>query len=93
MSLQESVQRIVNQMDDEGHTNTLITLSARWADEKEHEDFADYEKKMKEEFSFVKVLKATKRPFGFHAMVDNTKLHFHLKRRGRYSNLAVKYVK
>ena len=43
-------------------------LFARWQDEKEFEDFAEYEKVMKKnvgEVEGVKFVKASKRPFGF----------------------------
>ena len=43
-------------------------LAERWADEKEFEDFADYEKALKallaEEFPAATYVGATKRPFG-----------------------------
>lgn len=42
----------------------LVYLYERWQDEKEHEDFSDYGKAIKEEVGREFVM-ATKRPFGF----------------------------
>ena len=93
-SLQLAVRKIVTTMDADGHTDTLLNLSDRWTAEKEYEDFNDYEDVMKSAFvGVVAVIKATKRPFGFTAMVDTTKLHFFLKRKGGYVSLNVKHAK
>lgn len=46
----------------------LINLHHLWLNKNEREDFAVYEKTMKEKFSTLKAgtfIKATKRPFGF----------------------------
>lgn len=51
---------------------TLSNLYSRWEDEKEHEDFADYERILRGMFIFhgnggdgsIEFVKATKRPFG-----------------------------
>lgn len=49
---------------------TLLRLHMRWLDEKEYEDFADYEKVMREKFDSlpadygVTFVKGSKRPFG-----------------------------
>lgn len=51
--------------------NTLVNLYGRWLDEKEYEDFADYETVMREKFDSIppeyglRFVKGTKRPFGF----------------------------
>ena len=48
--------------------NTLGNLYGRWLDEREYEDFADYEAVMKKavgEIKGVTFVKGNKRPFGF----------------------------
>ena len=48
--------------------NTLGNLYGRWLDEREYEDFADYEAVMKKTVGNVKgvtFVKGNKRPFGF----------------------------
>ena len=60
-------------------TEGLVTqLAMRWLDESEYEDFADYEKRMKdfvtplsEGVVKINVIKGTKRPFGFHFTVGD----------------------
>lgn len=44
---------------------TMTNLYGRWLDEKEHEDIKDYAKPIKLPVGF-KLIKMTKRPFGFH---------------------------
>lgn len=56
-------QRVVQSMQ-----NLLVNLYERWKDEKEYEDFSEYEEVMKkkaDEISEITFIKATKRPFGF----------------------------
>lgn len=54
--------------------NLVMQLAFRWLDESEYEDFADYEKRMKDVLAEKTVgltfVKGTKRPFGFHFKVD-----------------------
>lgn len=57
----------------------VVQLAMRWLDEREYEDFADYEKRMKDFVAplsedgpvKVRVLKGTKTPFGFHFTVGD----------------------
>jgi uncharacterized phage protein gp47/JayE len=51
----------------------LCYLYGRWQDEKEYEDWADYEKAMRDAAARVdgiKVIKISKRPFGFQFSVN-----------------------
>jgi hypothetical protein len=52
---------------DKKFNDTIANLAFRWMDEKEYEDFKDYEKVMKEKVETfgVKFIKGSKRPFGF----------------------------
>lgn len=56
----------------------LCNLYNRWLDEREYEDFKDYENVMKEKVikSSIpcKFIKSMKRPFGFTVIVDNWEL-------------------
>lgn len=60
-----------------GISNLLITLYARWQDEREYEDFAEYSKRLEQEleakFPAVKFVRASKRPFAMTYEVDGTK--------------------
>jgi len=62
----EAIKSIATQIYRQYPIDTLGNLYGRWQDEKEFEDFAEYEKVMKkgvgEGCQFVK---GTKRPFGF----------------------------
>lgn len=57
----------------------LVNLHDRWMDEKEYEDFNDYEKVMREKVIKLQPLcnfiQSTKRPFGYIVVVDKYKLH------------------
>ncbi len=55
----------------ETHGDLLSNLYVRWQNEKEHEDFKDYEKVMKEKVGSKTFIKATKRPFGFVIQLPN----------------------
>lgn len=61
----EGIKRELNTILDAAQ-DKLQYLACRWMDEKEYEDFADYEKEMKKlvsgSFSFMS---GTKSPFGF----------------------------
>jgi len=88
MSLKNKVEKIVN---DRKILNTLNNLSARWQDEKEFEDWKEYEKAMSQLTNY-KFKKGTKRPFGFVIEVDKTNVAIQLKKRGNSVNLLAKIV-
>lgn len=48
----------------------LEYLHMRWNDEKEYEDWKDYEKSIRKRFSYLDVVKVSKRPFGFSFKVN-----------------------
>jgi hypothetical protein len=56
--------------------NTISNLWSRWQDEKEYEDINDYklvlEKHIPEDF---KIVKMTKRPFGFHFTIGTNAIY------------------
>ncbi len=55
----------------------LDYLYRRWGDEKEYEDFKDYEMVMRRLVqSPIKFIKATKRPFGFTVLVIGREVRF-----------------
>lgn len=79
--------------------SNLIYLWERWADEKEYEDFNDYENNMKALFvenypnPAIKFLSSTKRPMGFKIEISGNVFHIYLKIRGNSANLAGKRLK
>jgi len=92
MELKTIVSELVN---DETLHDQLGYLSARWADEKEHEDFRDYENAMKstiEAHDGVTFIKGTKRPFGAHVIVKEQKLAVFMNKKNGYYNLKCKLV-
>ena len=70
-------------------------LCGRWMDEREYEDFSDYEKAMKsevEKFDGATFVKGTKRPFGFHFKADSKLYEFTMKQKGRYLECEYKRI-
>ena len=84
--LQKKVSEIVN---NESILDTLFNLKNRWADEKEYEDWKDYENQMIGLTSY-EFVKSTKRPFGFIIKIENTKIQIFIKIKGNSMNLAAK---
>ena len=80
--LQINIENLVKQ------TQTLMAnLYERWQDEKEYEDFADYEKVIKEavdKIGGITFIKGTKRPFGFQYELCGRRLQYAVKVKGRY---------
>jgi len=90
---EKTKSEIVNYLESNAF-NLFVNLKGRWSCEKEYEDWNDYAEKMKETIpTHWKFVKATKRPFGMVAKVNGLKVHFHLKTKGRYVNMAAKVVK
>jgi len=60
----------------------ILYLFGRWQEEREYEDWADYEQKMREEFAKVSshvaalIIKCTKRPFGLTFIIDGWEIVF-----------------
>ncbi len=56
----------------------MANLYCRWQDEKEYEDIAEYAKAIEPAFAAhgAKMIKATKKPFGFVVEVDGGKFHY-----------------
>lgn len=57
------------------HLDFFVNLYSRWQDEREYEDFADYEKVMKEKITELPIKSATKRPFGFKYDYQGFEIH------------------
>ena len=91
-TVMRNAQRAINDMKT---LNFLDMLSARWDDERDYEDWNDYKSAMQKRFPQFRIVKATKRPFGFVvADPDCTKnTHIFMKRRGDYVRMAGKFVK
>lgn len=82
-------------LNDEELLDHLLMLKYRWDDEKEYEDFADYETSIKNAISKydVKFLQATKRPFGFKIIDNYIELHFSLKFMGDSVKFSGRIIK
>jgi len=92
--LTKSIKKEIMTYLDSDALNLLANLKGRWDCEKEYEDWNDYAEKMKESIpSSWKFVKATKRPFGFHAKIESLKVSFFLKPKGRYVTLSAKVVR
>lgn len=65
----------------------IFYLFERWNDEREYENFADYEANLKDMVELqcpdVRFHKATKRPFGFKGYIDGRLFQFGLRSKGR----------
>lgn len=64
----------VNALYDNKEFNELFGyLWGRWQDESEHEDIADYQLRLEKYVTAagLKIIKMTKRPFGFHAQFND----------------------
>lgn len=77
------------------NTNKLSELVAnlycRWMDEKEYEEFADYEAVLKKEVESrgAKFINGTKRPFGFICTIDEVHYHLTINAKGEYQWLRM----
>ncbi len=95
-AITETKDTVMSILNDEKTLDTLHNLKMRWADEKEYEDWADYEKVMNNQLGNVKCkddvkfIKGTKRPFGFIIEVKGYKIQISLKTRGNSINLTAK---
>lgn len=91
--IQEIAKEVVN---NEKIFNRLIYLYCRWQDEKQYEDFKDYEENLraliKETFPDLKVYQVTKQPFGFKVAFEDVKLHFRLKQNNTTTSFVVQRV-
>ena len=57
------------------YVDFFVNLYSRWQDEKEYEDFADYEKVLKEKITELPIKSATKRPFGIKYDYEGFEIH------------------
>lgn len=69
---------------------TMENLYGRWLDEREYEDFAEYEKVMRDVLAsnitaafapYCKFTKGTKRPFGFVVQIGSHSISFSINTR------------
>lgn len=78
--------------------DTMFNLCDRWRDESQYEDINDYAKAIfgvvTKEFPDygVKLIGATKRPFGLKMQVDDKKIHLFLKIEGGYMKMYAKLI-
>jgi len=74
----EFIEREINSNHD--LEKAMIYLFARWQDEKEYEDFKEYEKIMAKEIEKVgvKFVKGSKRPFGVIFQIQNLNFLFYM---------------
>ena len=72
----DRINDVVSKVSKSKVMDDIANLSFRWKDEKEYEDFNEYNKVLKESLDSlkldgVKFVKAIKRPFGITFTVDN----------------------
>jgi len=60
------------------HLDFFVNLYSRWQDEQEYEDFADYEKVIKEKITELPIKVATKRPFGIKYDYEGFEIHIRI---------------
>lgn len=62
---------------------TLGYLASRWEDEKEYEDWKDYDAKMREVVTLkgLTVVKTSKRPFGVTVEIEGFHAQYYMNRR------------
>lgn len=73
------------------HLDFFVYLYSRWQDEKEYEDFAEYEKVMIEKITELPIKAATKRPFGIK--YDYEGFEIHIKIASGYLKAQAKRIK
>lgn len=88
--MRDKKQEVLDMIRSDKSFDKLMYLKYRWDDEKEYEDWADYEKSMAailpKNWSFVKGIK---RPFGFIAQLDpGVNVRISLKFKGDYAGLV-----
>lgn len=90
-TLVENVALIVNE---DKNFHLIDSLKERWADEREYENFSDYEEHMKKAAILPKeaeFVKATKRPFGFVVAIGGVNVNIFWKAKSpKYAVLAAK---
>ena len=87
----DTVNAILNH---EKFSDFLFYLKCRWKDEREFEDFAEYEKAMKKNIpeSRPEFIKGTKRPFGMQVKLDGYKFLIFIKNKGSYEVTAARVI-
>ena len=89
--MEEKIKKAVEQINENKHIDFLVSLSQRWDDEKEHEDWNEYEKVIKKKFDYLKVSQVTKRPFGLKFKVDETEVTIALKKKKKTIEVEISY--
>jgi hypothetical protein len=84
------IQKLIN---DPGLTNRLAMLAERWSHEREYEDIAEYAKVLSKEpaMSAYKIVRMTKRPFGFVVNIDGLVAHVFAKMSRNSITIACRY--
>jgi hypothetical protein len=89
MKAKEAYQK----MAEEGVMEFLGYLYGRWQDERQYEDIEDYRKAVEVKAPYVKIIKMSKRPFGFIFEAEDKKVHVFLKKSKAGWGYAGKVVK
>lgn len=91
----EKVKEIIN---NETIGNVMYNLYDRWRDESEYEDINEYGKAIVNSIHVhlphldVKLIGATKRPFGVKLQVGGEKVHIFTRIKGSYVQLCAKSI-
>lgn len=82
-------KKVISFLKTEANAHRLDYLHSRWQDEKEYEDWADYEKEMEKLWDGDGFIKGTKRPLGFK-IKDNVKNRvFHITLKVAKKNISM----
>ncbi len=92
LNMKEQLLGVIN---NETTITFLADLNERWKDEKEYEDWSDYETSMKKNMDIKPFVfeKSTKRPFGFIASRNKRRFQFISKSSGTSCYVVVKEKK
>lgn len=87
---EEIIDRMVN---NKRLAQSMYGLRQRWEDEKEYEDWAEYEKVLKgwAEAWGCEFVKGTKRPFGMKVKHNEAQLHYKLKLAAKSFSVEIVY--
>jgi len=88
----EQVEKIFNQIVAKKHFDFLGELVSRWESEKEYEDFAEYEKAIRETMSYLNIVKVTKRPFGIQFKLHGSIVTAKYVKKGNMLKLSVSWL-
>ena len=85
-------REILQRVRDAGALDFFAYLLNRWADEREYEDWKEYDKAIREKFSFLKIIKTHKRPIGFDCETEMGIMTLQLKT-GAKTGWLIKFKK